>query len=155
MLEKVLYQKQIERFESKVYNVDHMVLKIQLFLKEMFNKKCPSPEGSYNAVKFNIKNRIRMEVCLYWVGFNDNNKVVLLKLRDIEIDGKYRNNGYCTSIVKFLENIAVMYQYDGIEIEYVCSKEMLNIVNKLNYCRLENYIYEKLNDYKGNYRKLF
>ncbi|AVK49384.1 hypothetical protein AXY43_16030 [Clostridium sp. MF28] len=152
MLKKHTYQEQINRFQTKIKDVDDMVVKIKLFLKEVFKAKCTVPQYAYNSVVFIIEDCIYMQISLCWIQSNNNgNNVDLLKLREIEIDVKYRNNGYCTSLIKFLENIALIHGYDGIEIESVYSEEMLNIAKKLKYFKA----FEGIYDYIQNYRKLF
>lgn len=92
-----------------------------------------------------------MQISLCWIQSDNNGKnLELLKLREIEIAAKCRNNGYCTSLIKFLENIAFIHEYDGIELESVYSEEMLNIAKKLKYFKA----FEGIYDYIQNYRKL-
>lgn len=152
MLKKYIYQEQINRLQTKIKDVDDMVVKIQLFLEEMFNAKCDIPKYAYNTVTFIIEDCIYMQISLCWIQFDNNrNNVELLKLREIEIYAKYRNNGHCTSLIRFLENEAFTHGYDGIEIESVYSQEMLNIAKKLKYFKP----FEGIYDHIKNYRKLF
>lgn len=48
MLKKHTYQEQINRFQTKIKDVDDMVVKIKLFLEEVFKAKCTVPQYAYN-----------------------------------------------------------------------------------------------------------
>ena len=147
------YQNQINRFKTNIINVDEMVEQIKEFLDRLFSEEVEGPSHGYNAISFTIEEIFELEINICHIRPNyEKNLAVFLKLRRIGISPKYRNRGYCTSIINFLEEISSRYKYDGIEVETVTSESMFRVLKRLNYTKMGDITFSE-KPYVDNYRK--